>query len=117
MCTFKISIEKYEKDNYHVPSMEKILQRVLGAEMVSLLDAFSGYNQVLVTNSDRLKTSFKTLWGPFSYRIMPFGLINVGATFQRGMDMAFKGLLQNYGVVYLNDITIFSKNDMIIYYR
>ena len=93
MCTFKISIEKYEKDNYHVPSMEKILQRVSGAEMVSLLDAFSGYNQVLVMNSDQLKNSFRTPWGTFSYRRIPFGINNTGATFERAMDISFIGLI------------------------
>ena len=77
--------------------------------MFSLLDGFSGYNQVLVTNSDQLKTSFKTPWGTFSYRRMPFGLINAGATFQRAIDIAFQGLLQSSVVVYLDDITIFTK--------
>jgi hypothetical protein len=47
-----------EKDNYPVPPMEKILQCVSGSEMLSLLDGFSGYNQVLVSHDDQLKTSF-----------------------------------------------------------
>ena len=49
-----------EKDNYQVPSMEQILQTVSSAEMFSLLDGFLGYNQVLVTNSNQLKKSFRT---------------------------------------------------------
>ena len=52
---------------------------------------------------------FKTKWGTFSYRRMPFGLINAGATFQRAMDIAFRGLIGHSTVVYLDDITIFSK--------
>ena len=99
----------FDKDNYHVPLMEQILQRVSGAEMFSLLDGFSSYNQVLVTTSDQLKTSFKTPWGTFAYRRMPFRRINAGATFQIAMDIAFIGLMQNSVVVYLDDITIFSK--------
>jgi hypothetical protein len=78
-----------DKDNYPVPPMEQILQHVSGSEMLSLLDGFSGYNQVLVSPSDHLKTTFRTPWGTFSYRKMPFGLINVGATFQREMDILF----------------------------
>ena len=62
---------------------------VLGFELFSLLDGFSGYNQVLVAKQDRLKTTLYTKWGTFAYRRMPFGLINVVATFQRAMEIAF----------------------------
>ena len=82
-----------DKDNYPVPPMEQLLQMVSGSELFSLLDGFSGYNQVLVAEEDRLKTTFRTKWGTFSYRRMPFGLINAGATFQRAMDIAFHGLI------------------------
>eukprot|EP00253_Pinus_taeda_P032005 PITA_32005 len=57
---------------------------------MSFLDGFSGYNQVLVQLDDQLETKFRTKWGTYAYRKMPFGLINVGATFQRAMDIAFK---------------------------
>jgi hypothetical protein len=67
--------------------MEQILQQVSGSERLSLLDGFSGYNQVLMSPSDQLKTTFRTPWGTYAYRKMPFGLINVGATFQRVMDI------------------------------
>ena len=99
-----------EKDNYLVPPMEKILQPVSGSEMFSLLDGFSGYNQVLVSKTDQLKTTFRTPWGTYAYRKMPFGLINAGATFQRAMDIAFKGLIGQSVIIYLDDVTIFSKN-------
>ena len=49
--------------------------------MLSLLDGFSGYNQVLVSKEDHLKTTFRTKWGTYAYDKMSFGLINVGATF------------------------------------
>ena len=51
------------KHGYLVSSMEHTLQQVFGSEMFSLLDSFSGYNQVLVALEDRLKTTFKTKWG------------------------------------------------------
>ena len=70
-----------DKDNYHVPPMEQILQMVSGCELFSLLDRFLGYNQVLVAEEDRLKTTFRTRWGTFTYRRMPFGLINARAMF------------------------------------
>jgi hypothetical protein len=99
-----------EKDNYLVPPMEKLLQTVSGSDIFSLLDGFSGYNQVLVLEEDRLKTTFQTKWGTFAYKHMPFGLINVGETFQRVMDVDFLGLTNRYVVVYLDDITVYSKN-------
>ena len=90
--------------------MEQILQAVSRFEIFSLLDVFSGYNQVLVAELDRLKTTFWTKWGTFSFRCMPFGLINAGATFQRAMDIAFRGLIGRSVVVYLDDVTMFSKH-------
>ncbi|KAH9328504.1 hypothetical protein KI387_000612, partial [Taxus chinensis] len=70
-----------------------VLQTVTGSEMLSMLDGFSGYNQVEVTTEDQHKTAFTTPWGTFAYRRMPFGLINAGATFQRAMDLAFRDLM------------------------
>jgi hypothetical protein len=83
-----------EKDNYPVPPMEKLLQTVSGSDIFSLLDGFSGYNQVLVSEEDRLKTTFRTKWGTFAYKHMPFGLINAGETFQRAMDIVISGTNQ-----------------------
>ena len=97
-----------DKDNYLVPPMEQILQMVLGSELFSLLDGFSGYNQVLVVEEERLKTTFKTKWVTFAYRRMPFGLINAREIFQRAMDIDFHSLIGRSVVVYLDDVTIFS---------
>ena len=69
------------KDNYPLPKMDHILQRVVGSQRMSMLDDFSGYNQVALHPDDQEKTTFTTHWGTFMYAKMPFGLINVGATF------------------------------------
>ena len=89
--------------------MEQILQKVSGSEILSLLDCFSGYNQILVSPDDQLKTAFRTPWGTYAYRKMPFGLINARA-FQRAMDTAFRGLTNHSVVVYLDDVTVYSKH-------
>jgi hypothetical protein len=81
------------KDNYPLPNMETLLQRVTGSKIMSMLDGFSEYNQVLVRKEDQNKTTFTTPWGTFEYLRMPFGLLNVGATFQRDMDFAFHELM------------------------
>eukprot|EP00253_Pinus_taeda_P032992 PITA_32992 len=90
--------------------METLLQRVTGSGMMSLLDGFSGYNQVWVKKEDRHKTTFTTPWGTYEYIRMSFGLTNVGATFQRAMDYAFKGLIRKFIEIYQDDLTVFSKD-------
>lgn len=87
--------------------------------MFSLLDGFLGYNQVLVAPEDMLKTTFKTKWGTYAYRKMPFRLINTGATFQRAMDITLRGLMGRSIVVYLDDVTVFLKKreDHIVHLR
>lgn len=59
---------------------------------------------------DRLKTAFTTKWGTFAYSRMPFSLINAEATFQRAMDFAFKGLVGKNIVIYMDDLTMYSKD-------
>ena len=98
-----------QKGNFPLPTMEQILRKVAGFELMSFLDGFSGYNQILVHPDDRLKTTFRTKWGTNAYQKIPFGLINAGATFERAMDIAFKGLINRSVVIYLDDITVFSK--------
>eukprot|EP00253_Pinus_taeda_P029900 PITA_29900 len=98
-----------QKDNFPLPPMEQILQAVAGSELMSFLDGFSGYNQVLVHPDDQLKTTFRTKWGTYAYQKMPFGLINAGTTFQRAMEITFKGLVNKSIVIYLDDITVYSK--------
>ena len=99
------------KDNYPLPKMDHILQRVVGSTRISLLDGFSDYNQILVHSDDQPKTTFTTPWGTFMYVKMPFGIMNVGATFQRAMDISFAKEIHDFLVIYLDDITIFSKSD------
>lgn len=71
-----------------------------------MVDRFSGYNQVAVEKEDQRKTAFNTPWGTYMYARIPFGLMNVGATFQRAMDIAFVGY--KFVVIYLDDVTVFS---------
>ena len=91
--------------------MDHILQKVVGCKGISLLDGFSGYNQVLVFPSDQHKTTSTTPWGTFMYVKIPFGLMNARATFQRAMDIAFSEDIGYFIVIYLDDITVFSKTN------
>jgi hypothetical protein len=69
------------KENYPLPKMDHILQRVVGEKNVSMLDGYSGYNQISLMEEEKKKTTFTTPWGTFMYENMPFGLMNAGATF------------------------------------
>jgi hypothetical protein len=90
--------------------MEMILQQVAGSEMMSLLDCFSGYNQIKVKREDKYKITFITCWGNFSYEHMSFVLSNAGSTFQRDMQINFDDLINKIIQIYLNDLTVYSKN-------
>jgi len=84
---------------------------VVGSQRMSRLDSFSGYNQIVVHPEDEEKTAFTTPWGTFMYVKMLFGLMNAGATFQRVMDISFAKEKDKILVIYLDDITVFSKTD------
>jgi hypothetical protein len=72
------------------------------------MDGFSGYNQIQIHPADQYKTAFITPWGTFAYRVMPFGLKNAGATFQRAMTYIFHDLAEII-LAYLDDLTARSK--------
>jgi len=80
---------------------------MFGSQMFSLLDSFFGYNKVLLAQMDLPKTMFRTKWGTFSFKCMPFGHINVGTPFKRVMDITFHGLIGQSVVVYLDDVSVF----------
>ena len=95
------------KDNYPLPKMDHILQRVVGSSRISLLDGFSGYNQILVQPEDQAKTTFTTPWGTFMYLKMPFGLMNARATFQRAMDIAFSKEIHGLFYSFIHRLELF----------
>jgi hypothetical protein len=110
MCVdFKNLKKESVKDNNPLPNMEFILQQVTGSTCMSMLDDFSRYNQVLVAEEDREKTTFIRLWETYAYARMPFGLKNDRATFQRAMDHAFCGLIGKFMEDYQDDFTMHSK--------
>jgi hypothetical protein len=97
------------KYNYPLPNMDYILQRVTKEEMMSMLDVFSGYNQVLVKEDDQLKTSFTTPLGTYKYLRIPFGLTNTGATFQHAIDYSFRDLIRKIIEIYKYYLATISK--------
>ena len=75
------------------------------------MDGFSGYNQIKVFPEDQEKTIITTPCVTFMYAKMPFGLMNAGATFQRDMDIAFADERDRFVVIYMDDITVYSRSN------
>ena len=75
------------------------------------MDAFSGYNQIVMDETDQEKTSFITCRGLFCYKVMPFGLKNAGATYQRLMNRMFHDQIGKNVKVYIDDMLLKSKKE------
>jgi hypothetical protein len=69
------------KDNYPLPKMDHVLEKVVGANIFFVIDGFLGYNHIDVHEDDRENTAFTTPWGTFMYDKLDFVLMNAGATF------------------------------------
>ena len=80
-----------------------------GCETLCFLDAYSRYHQITMKESDQLTTSFITPFGSYCYVTMPFGLKNVGATYQRCMLKCFGDLTGRTIMAYVDDIVVKSK--------
>ena len=95
------------KDAYPLPRIDDTLDMLAGKQWFSTLDLASGYWQVSLSQEARVKTAFATHSGLFQFRVMPFGLCNAPATFERLMDRVLQGLRWSRCLVYLDDIISF----------
>src|ERR1043165_9347489 len=99
----------FPKDDFPLPHIDLLIDRMAGHEMVSLTDLAAGYNQILMHGPDKEKTSFISEWGTFCYRVMPFGLKNAGATYQRMATTVFHDMIHQEVEVYVDDMIVKSK--------
>ena len=97
------------KHSFPLPRIDQIVDSTVGQEMLSFLDVFSGYHQIPMSPADEEKTVFITSHGLYCYKVMPFGLKNTGATYQRLMTNIFKPLVDRIVEVYIDDIVVKSK--------
>jgi hypothetical protein len=87
VCVNYTSLNKHcPKDPFPLPRIDQIIDSTVGCARLSFLDAYSGYNQIKLKKEDKEKMSFITPYRVFCYQVMPFGLKNAGATYQRMMQ-------------------------------
>ena len=77
------------KDEFPLPITDVMIDNTCDFERMSFMDGFSGYNQIKMYSEDDKHTSFQTPLGGYCYTVMPFGLKNTGATYQRAMSKFF----------------------------
>ena len=75
------------------------------------MDGFSSYNQIRMAQEDMEKTTFLTMWGTFYYKVMPFGLKNVGTTYQRAMVTLFRDMMHKEIEVYVDNMIAKSQGE------
>ena len=94
------------KDSFPLPRINLIVDATAGHELLSFMDAFSSYNQISMDPNDQEKTSFVTAQGTYCYRVMPFGLKNAGATYQRLVNRMFQKQIGATMEVYIDDVLV-----------
>ena len=94
------------KDSFPLPRIDLIVDATAGHELLSFMDAFYGYNQISMDPNDQEKTSFVTEQGTYCYRVMPFGLKNAGATYQRLVNKMFQNKIGASMEVYIDDMLV-----------
>ena len=99
----------YPKDCFPLPRIDQLVDSTSGHELLSFMDAFSGYNQIKMDPADEVHTSFITAFGTYCYNVMPFGLKNAGATFQRMVTEVFKPQIGRNMEVYVDDMIVKTK--------
>jgi len=112
MCVDFIDLNKAcPKDSYPLPRIDQLVDSTAGHQLLSFMDAFSGYNQIKMDEADQEKTSFVTSQGLFCYKAMPFGLKNVGATYQRLVNQMFRPQIGRNVEVYVDDMLVKSLDE------
>jgi hypothetical protein len=92
------------KDNFPLPHIDMLVDNAAHNSTYFFMDGFSGYNQIKMAQKDKEKTTFLTPWGTFCYKVMPFGLKNAGATYQRAMVTLFHDMMHKEIEVYVDDM-------------
>jgi hypothetical protein len=107
MCVDYTRLNKVcPKDPFALPRIDQVIDSTASCELLSFLDAYSGYHQIKLNPADQIKTSFITPYGAYCYLTMPFGLKNAGATYQRCMQKCLHEQIGRNVHAYIDDVVI-----------
>jgi hypothetical protein len=96
------------KNKYPFPRNDDLFYYLKAVKIFSNIELKSGYHQVIIKEEDTSKTTFQSRYGHYEFVVVPFGLKNVHATFMCLMNGVFKDFLENFVIVFLDDIVIYS---------
>jgi hypothetical protein len=96
----------YLKDDFPIPITEMVVDPTTRYGAMSFMDGSSGYNQIKMNEHDVMDTAFHTPKGNFYYTVMPFGLMNVGATYQQAITIVLDDLIHKLVECYIDDIVV-----------
>jgi hypothetical protein len=108
-CDYRALNKITVKNSYPIPLVADCFDRLSRARYYTKIDLRSGYWQVRIKEGDEAKTTVVTRYGAFEFKVMPFGLTNAPATFCTMMNQVLHGFLDDFVVVYLDDIVIYSE--------
>jgi len=99
------------KNRYPLPRIDDFMDQLVGARVFSKIDLRSGYHQIKVKDEDMQNTAFRTRYGHYEYKVMPFGVTNAPGVFMEYMSRIFHAYFDKFVVVFINDILIYSNNE------
>ena len=97
------------KDDFLLPHIDLLVNSTVSHSMLSFMDGFSGYNHIFIALDDMEKTTFITERGTYCYRVMPFGLKNAKAIYQRAATTLFHDMMHRDVEVYVDDMIMKSQ--------